>query len=254
MAMKTMTDVLDGLIEDLRHGVRGLLKNPGFASVAIITLAVGIGANAAIFSGVNAVLLQPLPYKDAGRLVVVLHNGRDPVAPANFIDWRNQSSVFEAMGAAEYWTPNLTGGDRPEKLWALHISSDILPLLGVKPILGRTFLPQEDNPGRDHEVILSYTLWQRRFSGDTRVLGQPVVLDGESYTVIGVMPRGFKFAPFWATKAELWAPLALGARATSRNGNSLRIFARLGPGVSLEQARAEMATITDRLDTQYPGT
>src|SRR5215472_10494511 len=158
------------------------------------------------------------------------------------------------MGAAEYWTPNLTGSDRPEKLWALHISSDILPLLGIQPVLGRSFLPEEDNPGRDHEVILSYSLWQRRFSGDQDVLGRPVVLDSESYTVVGVMPRGFKFAPFWATRAELWVPIALGPRASSRTGNSLRVFARLAPGAPLKQARAEMATITARLDSQYPDT
>src|SRR5215471_788607 len=252
--MTTLRGFLKGTREDLRYGFRMLRKSPGFTAVAVITLAVGIGANTAIFSAVNAVLLRPLPYQDPGRLVVILHDGHNPVAPANFIDWRNQSSSFEGMGAAEYWTPNLTGSDRPEKLWALHISSDILPLLGIQPVLGRTFLPEEDNPGRDHEVILSYSLWQRRFSGDQDVVGRPVVLDGESYTVVGVMPRGFKFAPFWATKAELWAPLSLGARAAGRNGNSLRVFARLASGVSLEQARSEMAGITSRLDSQYPGT
>src|SRR5215471_16597446 len=252
--MTTLRGFLKGTREDLRYGFRMLRKSPGFTAVAVITLAVGIGANTAIFSAVNAVLLRPLPYQDPGRLVVILHDGHNPVAPANFIDWRNQSSSFEGMGAAEYWTPNLTGSDRPEKLWALHISSDILPLLGIQPVLGRTFLPEEDNPGRDHEVILSYSLWQRRFSGDQDVVGRPVVLDGETYAVVGVMPRGFKFAPFWATKAELWAPLSLGARGASRTGNSLRVFARLGQGVSLDQARSEMAGITSRLDSQYPGT
>jgi putative ABC transport system permease protein len=252
--MKLLINFTNSLREDLRYSLRTLHKSPGFTVVAIITLAVGIGANTAIFSVVNAVLLQPLAYKDPGRLVVVLHDGRNPVAPANFIDWRNQSTAFERMGAAEYWTPNLTSGDRPEKLWALQISADILPLLGVEPALGRVFLPEEDNPGRNHEVILSYALWQRRFSGDESVLGRPIVLNGETYTVVGVMPRGFKFAPFWATKAELWAPLAFGARADSRNASSLRIFARLAPGISLEQARAVMATITGRLDSQFPGT
>src|SRR5262249_30686369 len=207
---------------DIRYGLRGLYKDPAFSLVAIITLAAGIGANTAIFSVVNAVLLQPLPYKDPSRLVVVLHGGRNPVAPANFIDWRNQSTSFERMGAAEYWTPNLTGADRPEKLWALHISSDILPLLGVKPVLGRGFLSEEDNRGRDHQVILSYALWQRRFAGDPGILSRQVVLDGETYAIVGVMPREFKFAPFWATKAELWAPLSLGPRAASRAGSSLR--------------------------------
>ena len=244
--MRMLADLMGSGLEDLRYGARTLYKNSGFAAVAVITLAVGIGANTAIFSAVNAVLLQPLPYKDSGGLVVILHDGHNPVAPANFIDWRSQSTVFERMGAAEYWTPNLTGGDRPEKIWALQLSPDILPLLGIEPALGRVFLREEDNPGRNHEVILSYSLWKRRFSGDEGVLGRAIVLNGETYTVVGVMPRGFKFAPFWATKAELWVPLALGARAASRSGNSLRVFARLAPGVSLEQARAEMATITAR--------
>jgi predicted permease len=252
--MRSLTGFFSGCVEDLRYGLRTLYKSPGFAAVAIITLAVGIGANTAIFSAVNAVLLQPLPYRDPGRLVVILHDGTNPVAPANFIDWRDQSSVFEGIGAAEYWTPNLTGDDRPEKLWALHVSAEILPLLGVQPALGRVFLSEEDNAGRDHEIILSYSLWKRRFSGDTGIVGRPVVLDGETYSVVGVMPRGFKFAPFWATKAELWAPLALGERAASRGANSLRIFARLGSGVTLGQARTEMAAIAGRLDTQYPGT
>jgi putative ABC transport system permease protein len=252
--MASLSGFLKGTTEDLRYGFRMLYKSPGFTAVAIITLAVGIGANTAIFSAVNAVLLRPLPYRDADRLVVILHDGHNPVAPANFIDWRNQSTAFESMGAAEYWTPNLTDGDRPEKVWALQLSSDIFPLLGIQPALGRVFLPEENKPGSEHEVVLSYALWQRRFSGDERVLGRNIALNGETYTVVGVMPRGFKFAPFWATKAELWVPIALGPRASSRTGNSLRVFARLAPGVSMEQAGAEMATIAARLDSQYPGT
>src|SRR5262249_30198539 len=175
--LRMLADLMGSGLEDLRYGARTLYKNSGFTAVAVVTLAVGIGANTAIFSAVNAVLLQPLPYKDPGRLVVVPHGGHNPVAPANFIDWRNQNSVFERMGAAEYWTPNLTGGDSPEKIWALQLSPDILPLLGVEPALGRVFLPEEDNPGRNHEVILSYALWQRRFSGDEGVVGGPIVLN-----------------------------------------------------------------------------
>ena len=145
------------------------------------------------------------------------------------------------MGAAEYWTPNLTGTDNPEKLWALHITPDIFPMLGVQPLLGRVFLPEEQEAGKEHEVVLSYPLWQSHFAGDPDVIGRSVTLSGETYTVVGVMPRDFKFAPFWATKAELWAPLALGSRLTDRSGGSLRVFARLKPGVTLEQAQAEMA-------------
>jgi predicted permease len=160
---------------------------------------------------------------------------------------------FERMGAAEYWTPNLTGVDKPERVWALHITSDI-PLLRVQPLLGRMFLPEEDQRGREHEVILSFRAWQRRFGGEPGIIGRSAALDGERYRIIGVMPPQFAFAPFWATKAELWAPLSLTSRTTERGGNSLRVFARLKPGVTLEQARAAMATITTRLEQEYPGT
>ena len=245
---------MHGLIQDVRYALRQLRKSPGFAAVAIITLALGIGANTAIFSVVNAVLLRPLPYKDDGRLVVVLHNGRNPVAPANFADWQSQNHSFESMGAAESWSPNLTSTDNPENLAGLRITSETLPMLGVQPLLGRVFLPEEQQAGKELEVVLSYSLWQNHFGGDANVLGRTVALNGHSYTIVGVMPKDFQFAPFWATKATIWAPLALGDRLNSRGGNSLRIFARLKSGVSLEQAQAEMTGIADRLEQQYPGT
>ncbi len=245
---------METLFQNLRYTMRALRKSPGFTAVAVITLALGIGANTAIFSVVNAVLLRPLPYKDDSRLVVILNQGRNPVAPANFIDWRSQSQSFSEMGAAEYWTPNLTGTDNPEKLWALHVTPDIFPMLGVQPLLGRVFLPEEQDAGKEHEVVLSYSLWQGHFAGNTEIIGRSVALSGETYTVVGVMPRKFKFAPFWATKAQLWAPLALGSRLTDRGGGSLRVFARLKPGVTLEQAQAEMAGITGRLEREFPGT
>lgn len=245
---------LETLLQDLRYGLRQLRRNPGFTAVAIITLALGIGATTAIFSVVNAVLLQPLPYKNPGRLVTILHYGSGPVAPANFLDWRSQNHVFQRMGAAQYWTPNLASTDRPEQIWALHITSDVLPLLGVQPLLGRMFLPEEDQPGHEHEAILSYQLWQRSFGGDRGIIGHSIRLDGEEYSIVGVMPRAFKFAPFWATKTELWAPLTLASRAADRDGNSLRVFARLKPDVTLARARAEMSAITGRLEEEYPGT
>src|ERR1051325_8134599 len=245
---------MNGLIQDLRYALRQLRKSPGFAAVAVITLALGIGANTAIFSVVNAVLLRPLPYKDDGRLVVVLHNGRNPVAPANFADWQSQNRSFESMGAAESWSPNFTSTDNPENLVGLRITSEILPMLGVQPLLGRVFLPEEQQAGKDLEVVLSYGLWQNHFAGDANVLGRTMALDGHSFTIVGVMPKDFQFAPFWATKATIWAPLALGDRLGSRGGNSLRVFARLKSGVTLEQARAEMASIADRLERPYPGT
>jgi putative ABC transport system permease protein len=245
---------MHGLLQDVRYALRQLRKSPGFAAVAIITLALGIGANTAIFSVVNAVLLRPLPYKDDGRLVVVLHNGRNPVAPANFVDWQSQNHSFESMGAAESWSPNLTSTDNPENLAGLRVTSEILPMLGVQPLLGRVFLPEEQQAGKDLEVVLSYSLWQNHFAGDANVLGRTMALNGHPYTIVGVMPKDFQFAPFWATKATIWAPLSLGDRLGSRGGNSLRVFARLKSGVTLEQSQTEMAGITDRLDQQYPGT
>src|ERR1700722_4216617 len=158
------------------------------------------------------------------------------------------------MGAAQYWSPNLTGSDPPEHLNGLQLTQSVMPMLGVEPLLGRGFAAGEDQKGAEHEGVLSFRLWQRRLAGDGSVVGKAVTLNGEAYTVIGVMPREFKFAPFWATHAELWVPLAFGEGIYNRGGNSLRIFARLKPGVALQQARAEMATITTRLERQYPGT
>ena len=241
-------------VKDLRYGVRNLLRTPGFTALAIVTLALGIGANTAIFSVVNAVLLRPLAYKDPGRLVTLLHDGSDPVAAANYVDWRDQSRSFEAMAAAEYWSGDLTHSDPPEHLLGLRVTQNLLPMLGIEPLLGRLFVVGEDKKGSEHEVILSYQLWQRRFNRDRHVLGKAIILNGESYTVVGVMPPEFKFAPFWATRAEMWAPLAFGDRIHERGGNSLRIFARLKHGATLAQARAEIATITARLEKQYPGT
>lgn len=245
---------LETLWQDLRFALRMLRKNPGFTAVAILTLALGIGANTAIFSVVDAVLLRPLGYKNASQLVTILHSGENPVAVANYIDWRDQSHSFQAMAAADYWTPNLTGMDSPEHIRGLRVTQNLLPMLGVDPLLGRLFVAGEDQKGAEHEVILSFGLWQRRFAGDANVLGKMITLDGEGYAIVGVMPAGFKFAPFWATHAELWAPNAFGQRVHDRGGNSLRIFARLDQGVGLDQARAEIATITARLEKQYPGT
>jgi predicted permease len=240
------------LLQDLRYGFRMLLKRPVFTLVVVLTLALGIGANTAIFSVVNSVLLRPLPYKDPAQIVTVLHEGWKPVAPANFFDWRAQSHSFDSMAAAQVWNPNLTGGDRPETLHALQLTADMFRLLGVNPLLGRTFNAGEDQSGNDHVAVLSQRLWQRRFGSDEKIIGQQIALDGESYTVIGVMPPDFQFAPFWATQAEMWSPLNLTSRINDRQGQSLRVFARLKPSVTREQAQAEMQAINQRLAQQYP--
>jgi putative ABC transport system permease protein len=245
---------LETVWQDVRFGARTLAKNPGFTAAAVLALALGVGANTAILSVVDAVLVQPLDYADPERLVVALHGGTAPVSPANFLDWRKQNGVFERMGAAEYWTPNLGGSDRPEKVWALRLTADVLPLLGVPPLLGRVFSEEEERPGADRVLVLGHSLWRRRFGADPDVVGRSVTVNGEPHTVIGVMPPGFRFAPFWATRAEMWAPLPLADRASSRSGNSLRVFARLKQDVTLAQARSELKSITARLEAAFPGT
>ena len=227
-------------------------KHRSFTVIAVLALGLGIGANTAIFSVINAVLLRPLPYRDPGKLVTVLHDGSNPVAPANFLDLAKQSQSFSSMAAAQWWEPNLTGRDQPEHLHGLQLTAEMFKLLGVNAKLGRTFETGEDKTGSDHVVVLSDRLWQRRFGGDQTVIGQQLTFDGESYTVIGVMPAEFQFAPFWATRAELWTPLNLADRASDRGGQSLRVFARLKPGVTVAQAQAEATTIFRRLEQEYP--
>ena len=244
---------MDTFLQDLRYSLRNLAKSPLFAAVALLTLALGIGANTAIFSVVNAALLRALPYADPGRLVTFIREEHSGQSSANFLDWKRDNHVFENMGAVEGWSPNLTGIDKPEQVSAMHVTSDVFPVLGVKPILGRTFTPAEDRIGSDHEVVLSYGFWQRHFGASKDVLGRTIEFNGEPYTVIGVMPSNFRFAfPSWANRSEIWGPLPLNPE--DRVINSKRLFARLKPGVSLEQAQAEMATVTARLEKQFPGT
>lgn len=239
---------------DLRFGSRSLRKTPVFTTVAIIALALGIGATTAILSVVNGVLLRPLPYADSDRLVVMLQNGNNPVAPASVIAWRQQMRSFTDIAAAEYWSANLTSGEQPENLRGLRVSSDVFPLLGVAPLYGRAFTAEEDVTGNEHVAVISYGLWQRRFGGDRSIVGRTISLDGEPTTVLGIMPPTFQFAPFWATHAEMWVPLGLSARAADRGTESLRTFARLKPGVTMEQARSDVASVTARLEREFPGT
>jgi len=229
-----------------------IIKHRMVTCVAVLALGLGIGANTAIFSIINAVVLRPLPYGNPERLVTILHEGSNPVAPANYFDLAAQNQSFEGIAAAQYWEPNLTGRDQPEHLRGLKLSAQMFQVLGVSPALGRTFNPDEDQPGRDRVVVLSNQLWQRRFGGQPGVVGQQVTIDGESHTIIGVMPPDFQFAPFWATNAELWSPLNLAPRANDRRGQSLRLFARLKPGVARSSAQADVTTIFRRLEQEHP--
>lgn len=250
------TNIVKDLGQDLRYGFRTLLKNPGFTAIAIIALALGIGANSAIFSVVNSVLLRPLPYKDADRLVMVWEDAskhgypRDTPAAANYVDWRNQNHVFEDMGAVADLSVNLTGVGDPERIEGSRANASVFSLLGLQPQLGRAFTPEEDQAGANNVVILSNRLWQRRFSGDASIIGKQITLNGQSYTVIGVMPQQFQFP---SQDVELWVPMAFTAQqAASRGSHYLQVVARLKPGVSVAQAQAEMNTIATRLQQQYP--
>ena len=249
---------MDTLLRDIRFGLRNLARRPGFTAVALITLALGIGVNTAIFSAVDSVLLRPLPLKDPERVVSIwehtLRAGiqQNEVAPANFFDLRNQNQVFEGIAAFGPLDTNLTGEGEPERLDGQLVSANIFSLLGVQPVVGRTFLADDDQIGREHVVVLSEALWQRRFNGDRSIVNRNITLNGESYTVVGVMPRGF-FFPLRET--ELWIPWAMEAeQAAGRGDHYLRLVARLKPDATLARANTELESIAQRLASEYPRT
>jgi len=252
------SNVLGDLLHDLRYAARTQLKNPAFTIVAVITLALGIGANTAIFSVVNTVLLRPLPYKDPDRLMMVWEEAskhgypRDTPTAANFVDWRDQNQVFEGMAAMLEASFNLTGTGDPERLEGNRVSAALFPLLGVEPQIGRVFTAAEDQPGSQRVVLLSYGLWQRRFGGDPGIVGKSLTLNGDSYTAVGVMPARFHFPTI---NDQVWVPIAFSPEeAGNRNVHYLRVLARLKPGVTMSQAQTEMSTIATRLQQQYPQT
>jgi len=238
--------------QDLRYGARMLLKQPGFTLIAVLTLALGIGANTAIFSVINGVLLRPLAYQEPERIVTLLQEGRSPLAPANFLDFKANAKSFEQVSAAEAWGGALTGDVRPEQLSGLRMGEGLFEMLGVPAQLGRTLQSEDFQPGKDRVLVLSHKLWQRVFGGDASILGKQVRLSGDSYTVVGVMPPQFQFPPFWSTRAEMWTALDLQSRTTNRRGQSLRVFAKLKPGVTITQAQTEMEAISKRLAAAYP--
>src|SRR5262245_31268176 len=252
---KSRTKHMRTLFQDLRFGARMLFKNPGFTLIAVVTLALGIGANTAIFSMVNAVLLRALPYPEPGRLVRFWESnpGRGwldfAVSAPNFADWRKQQSVCEQLAAYEFNNLNFTGDGEPERVAALRVTSNFFSVLGVAPAHGRTFLPEEEQSGRNHVAILSEGLWRRRFGADPNLIGRQIQLGGESYTVVGVTPPGFQFTQ----GIELWAPLTLAPAGANRpTGHNLSVIGRLKSGVSLAQAQASMGAIARQLEQQYP--
>jgi predicted permease len=248
---------LEALWQDIRFGLRMLRKSPGFTSVVLLTLALGIGANTAIFSVLNAVVFRPLPYNQPDQLVQLWEDpsgkgsGQNSVSGGVFADWRDQSQCFQHVSALWGIEGNLTGGDQPEHLKGAQVSADFFDLLQVRPILGRTYLPEEGQPGHEQVVILNYALWQRRFRGETSILNQTIRLGGQSYTVVGVLPPDFQFP--WRN-AQYWIPFGWGSAWWHRNreNNRLQVFGRLKPGVTVDQARAAMNALTERLKPAYP--
>src|SRR5262245_7456996 len=251
------TNMLADLWQDLRFGARMLLKNPGFTTIAVITLALGIGANTAIFSVVNAVLIRAFPYREADRLVIVWETIRgelNTVSPANFFDWREQNRVFEGMAAYADTGVNLAGDGEPEEIPAQETTANLFSVLGVNALLGRTFATEDGKPGQNNVAVISFALWQSRFGGDPRVIGRKVNLNAVERTVIGVLPPDVKWhvRKFSTTgrTAELWFP-AITDEMRDFRGRYIGVVARLKPNVTLQQARAEMGAVAGRLAEQY---
>jgi putative ABC transport system permease protein len=245
--------------QDVRFSLRLMAKKPGFTFIGVLALALGIGANTAIFSVVKAVLLSPLPYHDSGQLVWLWETNptsdikQEPVSMPNFNDWRTQSQSFQEMAAYASSAFTLTGDAEPERIPGAVITANFFSTLGVKPLLGRTFTNEENGRDPSRVVILSHGLWQRRFGGNPKVLGQKINLNGNPYEVVGVLPAGFKNpAPAQKNMAEMWIPLSIDLNPKLRRSDFLGVVARLKNGVTLEQARADMKTVTGRLEQQYP--
>jgi putative ABC transport system permease protein len=244
------------ILRDIRFAVRSLMRSPGFAAAALITLALGIGANTAIFTIVNALLLRPLPYADPDRLAIVWEHNiprqkpDNVVSPGNYIHWREQAQSFERLaGASPSFRGTISGGGREaEELPLQFVSADLLPMLGVRPALGRWFRPEEDRPPRT-VVIISHRLWLRRFDGDPTIVNQPITVNGESVSVVGVMPEGFSFI---FRDIDLWVPLALPETARTPRGRWMIVLGRLRSGATIAQAQTEMDAIHGRLTRAFP--
>jgi putative ABC transport system permease protein len=253
---------MSGFFQDIRYTLRQLRKTPGFTVAAVLTLALGIGANTVIFSVMNATILQPLIFPHSERLALVWERfSKDPddiniISAPNYWDFRRQNHSFEDIaifdsGGRGYNLAPTGSSSEPEQVSGLRVTSSFFSVLGVQPFLGRTFLPEEEIRGKDHEVILSYGLWKRRYGADAAIVGKPIRIDGEYFTVVGVMPHDFHWE-FWSDHRQLWVPVGYTVGDQSRAGNSFVCIARLKPGVTVAQARAELETIGAGLAKQYP--
>jgi putative ABC transport system permease protein len=248
--------IVETLIRDLRYAVRGLLKQPAFTFIAVCSLALGIGANTAIFSLVNAVLLRPLNFHDADRLVMVWEDmsvigfPRSDPAPGTFHDWKTQQTSFEDMASLDPRNVNLTGDGEPERITTFGVTANLFPLLGVTPLVGRNFSAEEDRAGGNKVAIISYGLWQRRYGGEQSVIGRGIMLDGQKYEVVGVMPRNFQLMQSYT---GIWVPAAFSDKQLADHDNHfVTVIARLKSGVTLEQADADIKNITQRIVKEHP--
>src|SRR6266404_4775944 len=256
-------------LKDLQFAVRQLVKQPGFTFIAVLTLALAIGATTAVISLVNALLLRPLPYKDPQQLVLLLQHfksqnlERIPVSPPEFKDYETHARSFEKLGAFGYTDFNLAGEDRPERITGATVTASVLPLLGVSPIKGRFFQPEECTLGRDDVVIISARLWQGRFNSDPQIIGTKLLLNGKNFTVVGVMPAGFDFplqlfnlgsGGQFGGRAEIWKPLAFtDDQMKVRSSRSFWMVGRLAPGTSAAQAQAEIETVNAQMRREHLG-
>jgi len=240
------------LLQDLRYGLRMLRKSPGFTVVTALTLALGIGANTAMFSVIDSVLLRPLPYKDPERIMIVWEkppkDQRNSASAANFLDWRDQNRSFEHLAALTFASFNISGKDLPDRVDGLRVSWDFFEMLGARPLLGRSFIAEDDRPGAPGVAVLTHALWVRKFGGDPEIIGKTLTVDSEKCTVVGVMPARFRF--FGAP--EIWLPLALDRAKVTRDFHFLLPLGKLKAGVSLAQARAEMDGIGKNIERAYP--
>jgi putative ABC transport system permease protein len=251
---------LETFVQDLRYGFRMLRKSPGFAAIAIVTLALGIGANTAIFSYVNAWLIKPLPFPQADRLMVLLSHDTKKgwtsngiTSSADYFDYEKQNSSFEQLVPWTSWYFNLTSDGPPDRVLGGLVGWNFFQTLGAQPLLGRTFLPQESQPASSHVAIISRGLWESRFAADPRIIGRVVTVQGETYTIVGVMPANFQFSLMGIS--NMWAPLAMDDKQRNDRGASwFSAFGRLRPGVTQQQAGADLAAISSRLEKLYPQT
>ena len=253
---------MDTFFRDLRYSVRMLIKSPAFTAVAVLSIALGIGANTTVFSVINAVLLKSLPYKEPSSLMLVWGNtegehglkGRNQVSATDVADFRKQATVFEDVAAYTGWYPIMSGDSAAERMPAIQVGDGFFKIMKGKPLLGRVFTPEEQEDGKDRVIVLGYGLWQRRFGGDPTVIGRSISLNSRPYTIVGVMGPDFHPLPstLVSPEGQFYRPVAEPYDESERDARHLRAIARLKPGVTVEQAQAEMNVIAQRLEREHP--